>query len=237
MKLSIVIPCYNEAANIPLILERLNEVIKRDDVEILLVNNGSTDNSAEILDNLIPRYSFARKVMVPVNQGYGFGILSGLKESKGEFIGWTHADMQTDPYDCIKALDIIEKVPQERREDLYIKGRRKGRSLFDEFFTSGMSLFETVYLGTKLWDINAQPNVFHNTFYRIWENPPYDFSLDLFVYYIARRKNLNILRFDVIFPPRIYGESKWNTGFRSKIKFIKRTIAFSKGLKKNLKST
>lgn len=47
MKLSIVVPCYNEADNIPLILERFNEVINNNEVEVVLVNNGSTDNSAE----------------------------------------------------------------------------------------------------------------------------------------------------------------------------------------------
>jgi hypothetical protein len=44
-----------------------------------------------------------------VNQGYGFGILSGLKECTGEFLGWTHADMQTDPKDLLKAFNIIKE--------------------------------------------------------------------------------------------------------------------------------
>lgn len=56
MKLSIVVPCYNESKNIPLILEKFSSVIKRDDVEVLLVNNGSKDSSQEILDMLIPKY-------------------------------------------------------------------------------------------------------------------------------------------------------------------------------------
>ncbi|HRG76152.1 MAG TPA: glycosyltransferase family 2 protein, partial [Leptospiraceae bacterium] len=99
MKLSIVVPCYNEEKNIPLVLEKFQSVIKRDDVEVILVNNGSKDNSQLVLNELIPKYSFARTVLVEVNQGYGFGILSGLKEAKGDYIGWTHADMQTDPYD------------------------------------------------------------------------------------------------------------------------------------------
>jgi hypothetical protein len=51
---------------------------------------------------------------------------------------------------------------------------------------------------------------------------------------MARQKNLNIVRFDVVFPPRIHGESKWNTGFKSKVKFIKRTIDFSIKLKHSL---
>ena len=94
MKLSIVVPCYNEEKNIPLILERFDEMIERDDIEVILVDNGSTDNSAQVLTELLPKYSFARTVKVEVNQGYGYGILQGLRECKGEYIGWTHADMQ-----------------------------------------------------------------------------------------------------------------------------------------------
>ncbi|MFK5949592.1 MAG: glycosyltransferase family 2 protein, partial [Methylococcales bacterium] len=108
MKLSIVVPCYNEAKNIPLILKRFDEVIDRDDISVILVDNGSTDNSDIVLNELLPDYSFARKVTVKENIGYGFGILSGLNSCDSEYLGWTHADMQTDPMDVIKALDIIE---------------------------------------------------------------------------------------------------------------------------------
>ena len=232
MKLSIVVPCYNEEKNIPLILEKFSSVINRDDVEMILVNNGSTDNSEIVLSELIPNYSFARVVNVEVNQGYGFGITSGLNEAKGEFIGYTHADMQTDPADVLEALEIIEK--QINPKNCYIKGDRKGRPLFDQFFTMGMSAFETIYLGKKLWDINAQPNIFHKSFFESLENIPKDFSLDLYFLYIAQKQGLEVLRFDVVFPERVHGESSWNTGLASKWKFIKRTIDFTIKLKKEL---
>ena len=58
MKLSVVVPCYNEENNIPLILERFGKLIKREDIEVILVNNGSTDNSAVVLEELLPRYPF-----------------------------------------------------------------------------------------------------------------------------------------------------------------------------------
>jgi glycosyltransferase involved in cell wall biosynthesis len=232
-KLSIVVPCYNESKNIPLILERFQAVMNRSDVEVILVNNGSKDNSAEILSTMLPNYPFARTVLVPVNQGYGFGILSGLKEAKGEFIGWTHADMQTDPNDVIKALEIIEK--HNNRTNLYIKGNRQNRPLMDTVFTMGMSFFETVYMGKKLWDINAQPNIFHKSFFEAWKNPPHDFSLDLYAFYQARINNIEVLRFPVLFTQRLHGTSSWNTGFKSKWKFIKRTLDFSVKLKAELK--
>lgn len=233
MKLSIVVPCYNEAENIPKLLAAYAEVITRNDLEIILVNNGSTDETAQVLMQLLPRYeSFLKVVTVPVNQGYGFGILEGLRAATGEFIGWTHGDLQTPPRDVIQALSIIEE--KGSRPNLYVKGNRNGRPLFDEFFTVGMSIFESLYLGTKLSDINAQPNVFHKSFFASWDNPPHDFSLDLYVFYLARKQGLEIIRFTVPFLKRQHGSSKWNTGILAKWKFIKRTIKFSVELKKIL---
>jgi glycosyltransferase involved in cell wall biosynthesis len=232
MKLSIIVPCYNEGKNIPLILNKFNEVIHRKDVEVILVNNGSTDNSAAVLDELIPKFPFARVENVAVNQGYGFGIVSGLKAAKGAFIGYTHADMQTDPGDVLRALALIEQ--QNDPTKCYVKGDRKRRPMFDQFFTMGMSFFETLYLGVKLWDINAQPNIFHRSFFEGLSNPPKDFSLDLFFLYKAQKQGINIIRFDVVFPPRIHGESSWNTSMGAKWKFIKRTLDFSFKLKKQL---
>jgi glycosyltransferase involved in cell wall biosynthesis len=233
MKLSIIVPCYNEAKNIPLILEKFAIAIKRPDIEIIFINNGSKDNSQEVFDQLIPKYSFAKVKKIEVNQGYGFGITSGLRVATGEYIGYMHADMQTNPADIIKALEIIERQPNTK--NFFVKGDRKGRSLFDQFFSIGMSLFETIYLNTKLWDVNAQPNIFHRSFFEsIKDNCPKDFSLDLYLLYMAKKKKLNIIRFDVMFPDRIYGSSNWNTGIASKWKFIKCTIQFSRKLKKEL---
>jgi glycosyltransferase involved in cell wall biosynthesis len=232
MKMSVVIPCYNEEKNIPLIYERIKTLnLVEKSIEIVLVDNGSTDNSASIFDKY-KGIQNTKVTRVEVNQGYGYGILHGLKECSGDFLGWTHADMQTDPKDLIKAFSILEKNSFSPK--IYIKGDRKGRPFFDQFFTTGMSIFETIYMGTRLHDINAQPNIFSRSFYESWDNPPHDFSLDLYTYYQARKAKLNIVRFDVLFPERIHGESNWNTSFSAKWKFIKRTLDFSKELKKRL---
>lgn len=233
LKLSIVIPCFNEAKNLPLILDRFQQVLTRTDLEVILVNNGSSDESEQVLAELLPRFPFARAVKVDINQGYGFGILAGLAAASGEYLGWTHADLQTDPGDVLKALALIEQHGTSK--DLYVKGNRKKRPFFDQIFTTGMSLFETLYLGELLWDINAQPNLFHRSFYETWTAPPHDFSLDLFALYLARRQGLKLLIFDVVFPERIHGHSSWNTGLAAKWKFIKRTLEFSVKLKKELK--
>ena len=58
-------------------------------------------------------------------------------------------------------------------------------------------------------------------------------SLLIYMHYMARVARLDIRRIKVVFPPRIYGESHWNNGtIKAKWKFIKRTLNFSKVLKK-----
>lgn len=230
--LSLVIPCYNEALNLPLLLERSRRLEEKTGVELILVDNGSTDNSSAVLAELLPRYPYARSVRVDKNQGYGFGILSGLKAARGEFVGWSHADMQTDPLDALKALELL--LASKDPERTFVKGKRYGRPFADVFFTMGMSLLETLLLRKPLWDINAQPNIFHKSFFSSWSNPPYDFSLDLYAYYIARKNGLAVKRFPVYFGKRAHGTSHWNFSLASKIKFIRRTLDFSLRLSKEI---
>ena len=230
MKFSLVIPCYNEAKNISLLLNRCIDLGSVRDFELILVNNGSTDNTKDVLEQLLPGYPCCRVVNVAENKGYGYGILAGLKAAKGEILGWTHADMQTDPQDAMIGIQLFHKYGPE----ILVKGRRYGRPLADTAFTVGMSGFETLLLGKPMWDINAQPTMFSRRFYETWDSPPDDFSLDLYTYYKAKRLNLNVRRFPVKFGERAYGVSHWNVDWRSKWKFIQRTIEFSLKLRKRL---
>lgn len=230
MKLSLVIPCYNEAANLPALMKRCAEVAAVTKVEVILVDNGSTDNSPQVLRDLLPQHSGCRSVRVEQNQGYGFGILSGLRAATGDVLAWTHADMQTDPMDAVRGLQFFER----HGLNIFVKGRRYGRPLADVAFTVGMSAFETVLLKQLLWDINAQPTMFSRAFFQTWDKAPHDFSLDLYVYYQARKAGLSVHRFPVHFGERLHGVSHWNINWAAKRKFIKRTMDFSLQLRKSL---
>ena len=225
-RLSLVIPCYNEAANLPLLVDRIHDAFPDDaGIEVVLVDNGSTDTSPEVLAGLTEASPIVRSVRVAVNQGYGFGILSGLEAARGEILGWTHADMQTDPADALTGLALFGQAADPTR--LFVKGRRVGRPIADRIFTGGMSVFETALMGCLLTDINAQPTMFHRRFHETWQDPPHDFSLDLFAFYRARRAGLTVERFPVTFGERAHGASHWNVDFRAKLKFIKRTADYS----------
>lgn len=209
-------------------LKRCTEITINEEFEVILVNNGSTDNTHEILEQLIPKYPGCSVVNVQENKGYGFGILAGLNSAKGKILAWTHADMQTDPKDSLLGLDIFDKYGT----DILVKGSRYGRPLGDTIFTVGMSIFETLLLRKRMWDINAQPTMFSKDFYETWSSAPHDFSLDLFVYFKSLKDKKLVYRFPVKFGERAYGISHWNVDFKSKLKFIKRTISYSFKLRK-----
>jgi glycosyltransferase involved in cell wall biosynthesis len=234
MKISLVIPCYNESKGIPALLARCQEIVGDRDIEVVIVDNGSSDDTQEILESLLQKFSFVTLVNVTVNQGYGYGILAGLKGASGDILAWTHADLQTDPGDVVKALDFFKESSSP--EMIFVKGERYGRPLMDVFFTIGMSIFESIFMKTRMWDINAQPTVFHRSFYESWVNPPQDFSLDLFVYFMAKKQNLIIKRFPVLFADRIHGSSHWNVSISAKFRFIKRTLQYSFLLNKRFKN-
>ena len=232
-ELSLIIPAYNESANLPLLLDRAAAAFTGSPIELIVVDNGSTDTSPAVLAQLIPQYTFARTVRVPINQGYGFGILSGLRAAKSPFLGWTHADLQTDPGDAVRGLSLLKH--SGHAEHTFVKGKRYGRPPADVFFTAGMGLFETAILQKPLWDINAQPTLFTKSFFDTWNNPPHDFSLDLFAFYMARKQGLEVKRFPVNFGKRAHGISRWNVNWQAKVKFIRRTVDYSLTLSKQLR--
>lgn len=230
MRLSLVIPCYNEAANLPLLLKRCERLAAMPEVEVILVDNGSTDESSVILAQLLPLYPGCSSVRIEKNLGYGHGILTGLRAARGNILAWTHADLQTDPQDALQGLKLFDQYG----ENIFVKGKRFGRPFSDVVFTFGMSIFETLLLAKPMFDINAQPTMFARTFFEGWRSPPNDFSLDLYAYYEALRCNLKVHRFPVRFDKRAHGVSHWNINWAGKWKFITRTVSFSVSLRKRI---
>lgn len=233
---SLVIPCYNEAAGLPELVRRCAYVAAEGSGEVILVDNGSTDDTGEVLTSLLgsadgePRDG-VRWIRVLVNQGYGFGITSGLAAAKADVVGWTHADLQTDPADVLRALPLFADADGR---PVLVKGRRYGRPVADRVFTAGMSVFESALLQRPLRDINAQPTMFHRELLDRWGRPPADFSLDLFALYSAARLGFSVRRLPVVFAPRKWGTSSWNTDLSAKRRFIRRTVDFSLDLRKSL---
>lgn len=206
--LSIVLPCYNEADNLPLLLENYRQVWRDLPAELILVDNGSTDPTAAVLAQELarPDLAFARTVQVPWNRGYGHGLYTGLQTARGEFVAFSHADMQCSPADVFRAYDRLIAAPNPAQT--LVKGRRSGREFGAALTTAGMSLLASTILLAPLTDINAQPKVFHRSHLGRLIEPPDGFQFDLYVLYRARQAGMKVLTIPVAFGERMHGQSK-----------------------------
>ena len=107
--LSIIIPCYNESKNLEKLIKNIKKILEQVNfnIEVILVNNGSTDNTENKLQELLKENKKIKVVNIEKNIGYGNGILAGLSYAKNNYLGWTHADLQCDFNDCLKGFEIL----------------------------------------------------------------------------------------------------------------------------------
>ena len=120
MKLSIIIPCYNEENTILEILNQLS-LIKSSikDLEIIVIDDGSKDKTKSILEENANLYNHL--ISNSINRGKGYSVKKGLEKSTGDFIFFQDADLEYDPNDIFKFSNLIEKFDP----DLIIGSRFK----------------------------------------------------------------------------------------------------------------
>ena len=204
VKYSLVIPCFNEEKNIDNLILGCKNILNKPYFELILVNNGSIDKTFEKITKLTEYYTNIKCVNIKKNIGFGFGVFEGLNKSSGKIIGYTHADLQTDPNDFLRAIEIIEQNSSDHI-NFFIKGLRHGRSFTDIFFTRGMTFIMSILFFRYMHDITAQPVVFNRQLLEKCKIFPNNFTIDLYLYYVAKKYKYSIKRFKVSFPDRIYG--------------------------------
>jgi glycosyltransferase involved in cell wall biosynthesis len=116
MAISVVLPAKNEAAAIGQTIEKIKQLQAIDEIEIIVVNDGSTDST-----KVVAEQAGARVVSHPYSKGNGAAIKTGAREAIGDIIIFMDADGQHDPQDIPR---LIEKIGQGY--DLVVGARQKG---------------------------------------------------------------------------------------------------------------
>lgn len=127
-ELSIFLPCYNEGENlgktVKNVVENANRVAEK--WELLLVNDGSKDNTLALSESLVAKDKHLRVINHPINRGYGAAIKSGLYGAKYPWITFIDADGQFD----FSEIDTFIKTQQETSADLVIGYYRQRQVAF-----------------------------------------------------------------------------------------------------------
>src|SRR5882757_2411196 len=109
MTYSIVIPAYNEAKRLPSTLDCILAFLQNKswDAEVIVVNDGSTDDTARVVRNYRERFSVVRLIDNKMNQGKGRSIRDGVAQATGDIILFTDADNSTPIEDVDKLVEAI----------------------------------------------------------------------------------------------------------------------------------
>lgn len=235
MKINLLIPCYNEGESIEVLYEKIKQFNENHELDInfFILDNGSTDDTSQKL-NLLKSNEKINFIKLIENKGYGYGIKFGLnKISNADMIGWFHGDLQFEINNLVKIYEKIENELNKGDELLFFKGIRYGRNLVSTIFSFLMGIFATLFLRYRFYEINAQPTIFSSNLISKLDMSPNDFSFDTYIYFLAKKNKFKFIRTKVSFPKREFGNSKWDFGLISKIKFsiknIKYIIRLSRG--------
>ena len=125
--LSLVIPAYNEQENIPTLLERIESalaplVARGQTFEVVIIDDGSTDDSPKLLAEGQAKYPWLRVIRMRKNAGQSAGFEAGFEAARGKYIATIDADLQNDPEEIPRLLDLLE----EKQVDM-VSGWRKDR--------------------------------------------------------------------------------------------------------------
>jgi len=193
------------------------------DFELILVDNGSRDRTAKIIQELISKDSRLKKVTVEKNLGYGWGAINGLRAASGEWVGFMAGDGQVDPADVVRLIretdsgyDLI-KVRRAVRQDGFIRA----------WISNAYVMIVCLLFGLPFYDINATPRIFRRSWLPKFRLSSRDWFLDAEILIKSSFLKLRVKEIPIIFLKREGGSSHVNLA--TILEFAKNIIKFRLG--------
>ena len=158
--LSFIVPCYNEEEIVKYTLERLLSAFKDSgyELELVVVDNGSTDRTGQVVRKLASKHPFIVQHRVEVNEGYGWGVISGIPHCSAPWIGIIPADGQVDAEDVVRLYQAVMVTNGN------VVGKVRRRFRMDGLYRKVVSTSYNLFIRT-LWprlgsiDINGSPKL------------------------------------------------------------------------------
>ena len=163
-KLSIVIPAYNEEQRIQKTLASYDWYFSRKyNAEIIVVCDGNTDKTAELVSRYSKKHKHIRLLTFPVRLGKGGGLIQGLRVAKGNLVGFVDADSSTSTHDYEKLVKIILKSKYDGAvASRYLPKSRilVKQPFYRKFLSRGWNLLVRIIFGIPFTDTQCGAKVF-----------------------------------------------------------------------------
>lgn len=221
--ISIIIPCYNEEDSIPLIYNELKKVSNniKYDFEFIFVNDGSIDNSLNVLKKLSAKDKQVKYIHFSRNFGKEAAMYAGLSKSKGDYVTIMDADLQDPPSLLPEMLRLIKKEGYDSVGTRRVsrKGEPKIRSFFARKFYKIINKLSKIEMVDGARDYRLMTRQMVNSILELKEYNRYSKGLFSFVGF-----NTYWLEYENV--ERVAGETKWS--FWGLVKYaIEGIVAFS----------
>ncbi len=201
--LSIVVPLYNEAENLPQLNEEIRTTLvdRAIDYEVIYVDDGSTDESPRVLRSLVETDARLRLIRLAVNSGQTAAFAAGIRASRGEVIVTLDADLQNDPADIPRLLDAMDTcdivcgIRQDRQDS-------RVRLLSSRIANSVRNRLT----GESITDVGCSLRAFRR---ELTEGLPLFTGMHRFLPTLLRLQGGRVREIPVRHRPRVHGTSKY----------------------------
>ena len=216
MKLTIIIPCFNEVNTIRQIIDKIIE-INNYEKEIIVIDDFSTDGSRQILSE-IEKISISKLILNERNYGKGYCIKKGIEEATGDIVIIQDADLEYDPSDYKKLIEPIHKNQADVVYGSRFIGSEEKRVLYywhtlgNKFLTTLSNMFTNI----NLTDMECCYKAFKTEIIKKIDLKENRFGFEPEVTAKLAKKNIRIYEVGIKYFGRKYSDGKkitWKDGF------------------------
>lgn len=201
--LSVVIPVYNEVDSLPELVTQLKAAVSEyEKAEVLFIDDGSTDGTAEYIDNLIKDDNLFALIQFHRNYGKSAALSEGFKYARNQFVVTMDADLQDDPAEIRNLQDKIDEG-----FDLISGWKKERHDPFTKTFPSKVwNFFTRLITGVKIHDFNCGLKMYRKAVVK---------SLDIYggrhryIPALAGFKKFRVSEAVVNHRPRVHGRTKY----------------------------
>lgn len=203
--ISFVMPMYNEAANIQDTAGRVTKLAGEltGDYEIIIVDDASTDSSANIVDGIAAGDPHIRLIRLKKNTRFGGALAEGLKEARKEVIIYTDSDLPVKEDDVKKALTLLDRADVVTGCSMVIKDASLKRIIISK----GYNFLVQLLFGLSIKDINSGFKIYKAKVIKGLELISKSPFVDVEIFAEANKRGFKIEQFGLIFDLRTHGVS------------------------------